>query len=121
MLSPLASFTTLLTSAPGAPVPMDTPGQMGPADFLTFTMRWSPVAAPDGDPVEYRMVLSEYPDFRNVVVDTGWIAETSRTADLSTWSALGLYYWRVQARDAVHGVTSPWSLVDEFYCWDARE
>jgi hypothetical protein len=94
---------------------------MGPYDDLTFTMSWSAVTAPDLDPVEYRMVLSEYPDFRNVVIDTGWIGATSHTADLSTWSALGLYYWHVQARDAVHGTTSPWSAADEFYCWDARE
>jgi hypothetical protein len=120
-LSPLATFATSLANAPPAPVVQHTPGQMGPADALTFTMRWNPVTAPDGDPVEYRMVLAEFPDMSGVVIDTGWISETSHTAALSTWSALGNYYWRVMARDAVHDVWSPWSSIDMFYAWDSRE
>jgi hypothetical protein len=121
MLSQLLSFTTPLANAPPAPAVFDTPGQVGPADAFTFTMAWSPVTAPDGHPVEYRMVLSQYPDFRTVDIDTGWTAATSHTADLSTYSALGSYYWHVQARDAVHDVASPWSSVDEFFAWDDRE
>ena len=94
---------------------------MGPEYELTFVMRWNPVTAPDGDPVQYRMVLAEYPNFTSVVIDTGWISQTSYTATLSTWSPLGTYYWRVMARDAVHDVQSPWSTVDSFYAWDDRE
>jgi hypothetical protein len=121
MLSTLRSFTTPLANAPPAPTVFHTYGQMAPEDWLTFTMSWSSVTAPDGDPVQYRMVLSEYPDFRTLEIDTGWTTATSHTADLSTWSALGNYYWKVMARDAVHDVQSAWSSVDEFYAWDERE
>jgi hypothetical protein len=121
MLSTLRSFTTPLANAPPAPAVFHTYGQMAPEDWLTFTMSWGSVTAPDGDPVQYRMVLSEWPDFRTLVIDTGWTTATSHTEDLSTHSALGNYYWRVMARDSVHLVQSAWSSVDEFYAWDERE
>jgi hypothetical protein len=121
MLSAPSSFTTALANAPLAPSVFHTNGQSVMGDWLTFTMRWSPVTAPDGDPVEYRMVLAEYPDFSWVVIDTGWVSATSHTATLSTHSWLGNYYWHVQARDAVHDIVSPWSSTDWFYAWDERE
>jgi hypothetical protein len=120
LLSPLATFTTPLANAPAAPVLVHTPGQMAPQDEITFVMRWDPVTAPDGDPVEYRMVLAEFPDFSGVVIDTGWVSQTSYTATLSTRSPLGWYHWRVMARDAAHDVSSPWSSVESFYAWDTR-
>jgi hypothetical protein len=121
MLSPLRTFTTPDANAPPAPTLVRTPGQSASEDALTFTMRWNTVSAPDGHPVEYRMVLAEDPGFAAVIIDTGWTTATSRTATLSTHSPNGAYWWRVMARDAVHGTPSPWSAVETFYAWDDRD
>jgi hypothetical protein len=113
-VSPLQTFATLNPHAPPAPVPVHQPHQWVCDTPAPVTLAWSAVADPDGDPVQYRVVLDDGAGFDSPIADSGWIAGTSFAAAVPAASPPAYYYWRVQARDAAHGLLSPWSGVDAF-------
>lgn len=117
-----AAFTTPSATAPTAPSLVAqgdhaidaTTG----ATSYAATFQWSASASPLGNPVQYRMQLSTSSSFATTVLDTGWISATSAAAVLPLTPYPGQSYaWRVMARDAVTGETSPWSPTDGFAVW----
>ena len=107
------SFFVEETAALPAPVPFPVPnfvtgGMGGPVTF-----EWGKVEDPDGHAVEYQVQVSWYPDFSQLVAESGWTKETRWTANLG---ASGTWYWRVQARDRKHeDEVSAWSAVQSYY------
>lgn len=134
----VASFTT--TSADSVPIPDLVPigwtGVTQPATTMTANLTWYPVAAPTGNPVEYRVQLAEDAGFLTLVngspPDSGWIPGAPGTLSGREVRSFGVtltnlppdwcgpevpyneYYWRVKARDSVTGTESAWSPVDVF-------
>lgn len=114
----LASFQTASADAPPAPVPVDQGEIWTYGDVETVTLRWSAVADPQGDPVEYQVAVSDYADFRSARYTSSWTSGTSQAVTLPSWMYPGpWYFWRVQARDAAHDLRSPWSGSDAFGIW----
>lgn len=118
-LSATGAFTTASASAPAAPVLSAQPDATWESDtqippyVATFT--WSAVTAPDGDPVEYRFQLGTDSTFASPGVDTVAPSATLQQAiDVPVYPG-ATYWWRVQARDAVHpAFASSWSAPDSF-------
>jgi hypothetical protein len=81
--------------------------------MVTVELEWNPVTCPDGDPVEYNVEVDNAEDFSSPSSSSGAISDTSWTVSLpagNTW------YWRVQARDAVHTeAVSEWSVTESFH------
>lgn len=140
---PLQTFTTLGNGTIPRPVPVPL-GTIWGGDGGTTAgawLQWSAVAAPSGNPVQYRAVLGADPNVSTApfatpsppyqsAADSGWIDATSFPVTLVNLpdecsGSLGQpYYWKVIARDAVLGTTSDWSFTDRFYgiamnstCW----
>lgn len=113
-VSPLSTFTTASAHAPLAPVPVDQPHAWTCDPALSVTLAWGAVADPDGDPVEYRVVLDDGAGLDSPIVDSGWIAARTFTATLPATAPPTYFYWRVVARDAAHDLPSPWSAIDSF-------
>jgi hypothetical protein len=112
--SSLASFTTALPNAP--PAPILTPNRLVAvvSDPETVTFAWSPVSSPIGNPISYRIQISNAADFSSLVRDVT-MPLTSYTTDLPVVSSY--YYWRVLATDGT--VYSPWSNVETtLLYWD---
>jgi hypothetical protein len=140
--TPLATFTT---TAPGA-VPFPDVVAVGSVSVYegsatNANLSWYPVAAPSGNPVEYRVQLATDSTFATLVdplygtpADSGWVSGTPSTLggapilyfqvtltnlpgdDCSLpYPPMRPYYWRVKARDSVTGVESDWSAVDPFH------
>jgi hypothetical protein len=138
LTTPVASFTT--TAAGAVPFPdvvaVGWTGVVQPETSMTLGLTWYPVAAPTGNPVEYRVQLAEDPAFTTLVngspPDSGWIAGTPGTLSGREVRIFGVtltnlpqdwcagevpyaqYYWRVKARDSITGLESEWSAVDPF-------
>ncbi len=84
------------------PTPALTPAPSG-YEWTDYTFTWSPVAATDGDGVEYQAELTN----GTTTYNYGWSATPS-------WPVVGLaagdWNWRVRARDAAHTyAVSSWS------------
>lgn len=113
-VSPLSTLATANAHAPPAPAPFDQPNQWVCDATAPVVLAWNPVADPDGDPVEYRVVLDDGVAFDSPRADSGWIAGNTFATSIPATSPPTYYYWRVQARDAAHDLASPWSPVDSF-------
>jgi hypothetical protein len=113
-VSPLQTFSTTNPHAPPAPALADQPNQWVCDSPAPVVLAWSRVADPDGDPVQYRVVLDDGAALDTPIADSGWISGTSFALTVAATSPPATYYWRVQARDAAHGILSPWSAVDAF-------
>jgi hypothetical protein len=87
---------------------------------VPVTLEWDSVTDPDGDPVQYNVQVSQYPNFLVSSYTSGWISETTQcSGGICSWTVTvtnGIrWYWRVQARDAAHtDAVSPYSAVDTF-------
>jgi len=96
---------------PPAPTLIDEPDIVS-AVPVDVTLEWNSVTSPDGDPVEYYVQIDDMTSFVFPNYTSGWISGTSWTVTVDTAKT---WYWRVQARDAVHTQTiSPWSTFDSF-------
>ncbi|HEY3359613.1 MAG TPA: fibronectin type III domain-containing protein, partial [Polyangia bacterium] len=125
-----ATFAVLAAAAPPAPALVNQPDYYSNGLSTAITLSWNAVAAPDGDAVEYRVQVDDASDFSSPNYQSGW--QSGLTWAL-TVPASSYFYWRVQARDAVHtGSESPWSAVDVFadlwtsscpfiYVWNGTE
>jgi predicted CxxxxCH...CXXCH cytochrome family protein len=113
--STILTFRTAAPDGPPQPALVDEPSFTSCGSPAVVTLEWLPVADPDGDPVEYRLVLDDSPLFDTPLVDTGWTTATSHTASFAVTTSYVSCFWRVQARDATHDVASPWSAVDHFF------
>lgn len=115
--SPLATFQTADPDAPSAPVLDPGPWLYSYNAAEAVPLSWSIVTSPRGNPVQYRVVVDTLPTFTAPAADSGWISTPSYTAYLPTLLWPDQYYWRVQARDSVTLVASPWSSVGTFAIW----
>jgi predicted CXXCH cytochrome family protein len=113
--SSLLTFQTAAPGAPFAPVLVDEPGYTSCNSPAVVTLEWLPAADPEGDPVQYRLLIDDSALFDSPLVDTGWTTPTSYTASIPVTLTKVTYFWRVQARDAAHDLASPWSPVDDFW------
>ncbi len=102
---------------PPAPVPDHHPDvTIYSPEPVTFT--WSPVVAPDGDPVEYQVYIQN-PANWGYSWYSGWLSGAS-------YVEYGLKYtgsvtWQVRARDKLHPwALSAWSSPDTFYLTDTN-
>jgi hypothetical protein len=118
-LTGLGELKTASLSAPPAPTLIDRTDVAQCDPLGSVVLRWNAVVDPQGDPVQYRVVLDDSPAFDSLRADSGWIAGTTFSAIVDLGYPPVSYYWRVQARDATGGATSPWSGMDHFYgLWD---
>ncbi|MBW2261999.1 MAG: fibronectin type III domain-containing protein [Deltaproteobacteria bacterium] len=107
------SFSVRSSDAPPAPIPVPEPDTMSGGMSYTVSLDWSAVTDPDGDPVEYQAQMSYSVDFTSPSHESGWISGRAWSLTIPPG---GMWYWRVQARDADHiDAVSPWSTVDSFY------
>ena len=104
---------------PSAPTLLNEPDDVSTI-AKDVTLEWIPVTAPDGDDVDYYVEIDDASDF-STPASSGWISETTNcTSYTCSWTATSLdpnitWYWRVQARDAVHtDKVSSWSGIDSF-------
>ncbi|MCC7111505.1 MAG: hypothetical protein IT382_19580 [Deltaproteobacteria bacterium] len=111
--TPLATFTTASAHGPGAPLPPHVNDAYSADTTVQVPLQWPAVPDPDGDPVQYRALVDDAPDFATPVLDSGWIVATRYDAHLPSWQS-ARFYWKVQARDAAHDLRSPWSATDTF-------
>jgi hypothetical protein len=109
-----STFATASAHAPGAPVLVDQNHFWVCEPSATVTLAWGAVTDPDGDPVEYRVMVDDAAGLESPIVDSGWIAERNFAAVLPATAPPTYYYWRVMARDAAHDARSPWSAIDTF-------
>jgi hypothetical protein len=118
-LTALGELRTASVSAPPAPTLIDQTHVVQCDPLASVTLRWNAAVDPQGDPVQYRVVLDDSPAFDSPRADSGWISATSFTTIVDLGDPSISYYWRVQARDSAHLAYSPWSGVDHFYgYWD---
>jgi hypothetical protein len=110
--SPQICSVNKCVAPPNPPVLSGQPDQTSCAP-VPVTLAWIPVTSPDADPVQYQVEVDDDPAFGSVNYSSGWISGASWGTTVD-WSYL--WYWRVQARDAVHPqAVSAWSAIDQFY------
>jgi predicted CXXCH cytochrome family protein len=113
--SQLVTFDTPDPTAPPAPVTVHMPNTTVCGSPARLTFQWSPVTAPTGNPVQYRLVISPSALFDTLYLDSGWTTATQYTVSFPVTTMYSYYYWRVQASDVTLGKVSPWSATDQFW------
>ena len=103
--------TNLPNNPPSTPIPIDVQSTTDTNVWLT----WRASTDPEGQDINYHLIVATDEMFRNVVIDTF-------TADTSYY-ATGLYggyvyYWKVQACDST-GLCSPWSRISSFAIYES--
>jgi hypothetical protein len=118
-------FAIVTSNPPPAPTLIDEPDVITSVP-IDVTLEWNQVSDPDGDPVEYQVWVSESGIF-SPREESGWMTEgeANCVAGKCSWTVtldpLKIWYWRVQARDAVHtDKVSAWSGVDSFNTWSSN-
>ncbi|HSK48459.1 MAG TPA: hypothetical protein VLA05_10735, partial [Coriobacteriia bacterium] len=103
-----ADYTYTPLAPPALPVPTPAPDTaFDNGAGVPYTLSWSAVTSPDGDPVQYQLVVdaTAYP----------WQSANSKT--LTMWG--GQHSWKVRVRDAVHiDAATPYTEADVFYVTD---
>jgi hypothetical protein len=105
--SDIDTFNTFTSNPPPAPTLTDEPN-ISAAVPVDITFEWEDVDDPDGDPVQYSVVVDDTLLFNTLDYQSGWITEGEALCDGSTcsWTETILiaktWYWRVKARDADH-------------------
>jgi predicted CXXCH cytochrome family protein len=112
--SALLTFQTPSANAPTAPTLVAEPDATVCLSPAVVTLEWLPVTDPNGDPVEYRLLVDDSALFDSPVLDTGWVTATQYTRSFAVTTFWSTYYWNVQARDAANALPSPVSTTDSF-------
>jgi predicted CxxxxCH...CXXCH cytochrome family protein len=102
-----------LIQPPPAPTLITQPdNECGSA--CSVQLQWNAVAAPDNDPVEYYVQVDDQSNFSSPNFVSGWLSENNWITP--SFGTNTLWYWRVQARDAVHTAgLSAWSASSSFW------
>ncbi len=104
------SFVLSSTPLPSKPLLIAEPNATC-SGSCGIQLQWNPSTNSTGNGVQYSVQVSSDISFATVNYSSGWITGTSWTPTL----AVGTWYWRVQARDAViTTLVSPWSLANFF-------
>ena len=107
------------------PMPPQTPILIAEPDWActsatcTTTLSWNiPTSpAPDGDPVQFFIQVDDNADFSSVNYSSTWLPGTTTSFSFTAPNTTNgkTWYWRAQARDAVHiDQISPWSSIDDY-------
>jgi hypothetical protein len=106
-VSPWSTDSFIIYGPPSAPTLTDEPDTVSSGP-LSVTLNWDAVTCPDGDSAEYYVEVDDDPNFGSPdPTSVVWIPGTSLTVNLPTATT---WYWRVQARNAIHtDLRSSWS------------
>lgn len=103
-----------LSSPPGFPSSLRNIPQPLPSGYQTQAVRleWDPALDPDGDPLRYRIVVTNQTTSQSF--DSGWLPEGQTFWDTSVTNLnLNTYAWKVQAKD-IYGAEGPYSSLAYF-------
>lgn len=96
---------------PAAPILTPQTNSNSSGGAIPKTFQWSAVTAPDGDPVQYLVEVSNSASFASIAYSSSWQSGTSWPQSIP----IGTWYWRVTARDGVHtAAVSANSATDSF-------
>jgi hypothetical protein len=112
--SQIRTFQTEDPNAPPSPPIVPEPDYTSCGSPAHVTLEWQAVANGGGNLIEYQVIVDDSPLFDSPNLDSGWITVTQYPASFAVTTFWSTYYWRVRARDALYGATSPWSATDDF-------